>query len=1026
MRRLGIALLVLIVLLAVAIGGLLWRASVAPIPLAWLQPQIQAMVDRSSPFAVTFTDPSIGWDRAENVLELQVRNVEARAENDHLVASAPQLRGTVALAPLILERKINLVEVGLELPRIGLSRDADGKLALSFDGKLAEVPMGETAGGGGLEALLGGGPEGADPRLASLRRVEVHAPVLDYVEQTLGAKVSARDAVFAMVRTGEIWDTSLSAGLGDGRITAKAAPAATPPQLDVTMELESLEPSLLADFARDLPLAGLVLPVSGTVAFSVDPRTGTTGPASVDLTGQSGRIASESLGLAPLRLDGARLRGRIDAGLDGASIDELRLAGEGFIFDAKGSIGIAPSGVTADVTVDPDDLDVDEALRLWPTKVATDARTWLAEHVPAGKLGHATLKIGGRSSRPGQQDMAGSLEFSGARVIYLDGFPPADGLSGRVGLAGDSLTVSAPGGRTGDITLGATEVKLSNITGAGVARLQAKLDLSSTLPAALRLLDAPPIELGKKTGLSADRISGRHATALTLGLPLIDPLPPERITYRADARLTDLEVKNAFDGYSLGSDLLTVVAQTSGVSGKGTVRVNGVPVTVDFMQTEKPAADKIVRRVDASGQLDRAGMERLGFAWPAQLGGTVAVRAQVAEQANAIRTADLNLDLARASVTVPELQLAKTAGQAGTLVAKLTQVDARSLTVDLARLTMPGWTVEGHGAAALDPFAPQRIELTQARAPLGDLTANLFQQRGVWRGHVDIGSLDARPLVGGSSGGGGGPGGGSAGGLPDMALAFSARRLQLGETPLSKLIGSFEHTAGQWRTATAQAAIQDSDITLELGPAGRGTHFAVRGTDAGWVLRSITASDQGVRGGTFRLDTTLDQSGSRLGAEGDLKIRNFTMWGAPTIARIASLASISGLSNALSGRGVPVTRLVVPFRLRNDVVTVDTARLVGSDIGVRADGTIDMARNQIDLRGTVAPLYMINRTLGRIPIIGSLMSGSRSDALLAAGFSVRGALDQPQVSVNPLSALVPGFIRDLFGGFDTDPNSTGD
>ncbi|HMR33176.1 MAG TPA: AsmA-like C-terminal domain-containing protein [Geminicoccaceae bacterium] len=1019
MRRLAIAFVVLIVLVAVAVGGLLWRIGTAPLSLAWIQPQIQAMVDRSSPFAVTFTDPSLGWDRADNVLELQVRNVEARAENGHLVASAPRLRGTVALAPL-LGRRIELVEVGLELPRIGLARDANGKLALSFDGKLAEVPMGETAGGGGLEALLGGTPEGADPRLASLRRIEVQAPVLEYVEEALGARVTARDAVFTMVRTGEIWDTSLAAGLGSGRITARAAPAASPPLLDLVIELESLEPSLLADFARNLPLAGLVLPVSGTIAFSVDPHTGSNGPATVDLTGQSGRIASESLGLAPLALDGAILRGRIDAALTGASIDELRLAGEGFVFDAKGTIGLTPTGVTADVTIDPDDLDIDEALRLWPTKVAEETRTWLADHVTEGKLGYATLRIGDRSSRPGQQDLSGSLQFSGARVKYLDGFPPADSLSGNVGLAGDTLTLTAPGGRTGDITLGATKVTLANLTGAGVVRLQARLDLSSTLRAALQLLDAPPVELGKHTGIAADRVGGRQATSLTVSLPLVDPLPPAKIVYRADARLTGLEVKDAIDGYSLGADVLTLTAQPAGVSGKGDIRVNGVPVTVDFMQTEKPGADKIIRRIDARGQLDRQGVERLGFAWPAQLGGSVAAQALVTEQANAVRTADVTLDLARASVSVPELQLAKTPGQAGTLLAKLTQLDTHTLSVDLARLTMPGWTVEAHGAAALDPFAVQRIELTQGRSPLGDLTASLFQQRGVWRGHVDIGSLDARPLMaGGGGGGGGGP-------LPDMALALSARSLRLGETPLSRMIASFEHRGGQWRTASAQGAIEGSTIGLELAPAGRDTRLTVRGSDAGWVLRSISSSDQGVRGGTFRLDATVDQSGSRPAATGDLKIRNFTMWGAPTIARIASLASISGLSNALSGQGVPISRLIVPFRLGNDVVTFEAARLVGSDIGVRADGTIDIARSQIDMSGTVAPLYTINRTLGRIPIIGSLMSGSRSDALLAAGFSVRGALDQPQVSVNPLSALVPGFIRDLFGGFDTDPSSAGE
>ena len=135
----------------------------------------------------------------------------------------------------------------------------------------------------------------------------------------------------------------------------------------------------------------------------------------------------------------------------------------------------------------------------------------------------------------------------------------------------------------------------------------------------------------------------------------------------------------------------------------------------------------------------------------------------------------------------------------------------------------------------------------------------------------------------------------------------------------------------------------------------------------GWVIRSVADSDHGVRGGRLTLTARLPPTTGRLAANGELKIRDFTMWGAPTIARIVSLASFSGLANALSGRGIPVSRIVAPFALRNNVVTLDTARLVAADIGARADGTIDLDRQQFDLRGTVAPAYTINRLLGRAP-----------------------------------------------------------
>ena len=149
---------------------------------------------------------------------------------------------------------------------------------------------------------------------------------------------------------------------------------------------------------------------------------------------------------------------------------------------------------------------------------------------------------------------------------------------------------------------------------------------------------------------------------------------------------------------------------------------------------------------------------------------------------------------------------------------------------------------------------------------------------------------------------------------------------------------------------------------------------------------------------------------------GELKIRNFTLWGAPLVARIISLASFSGLGNALSGQGVPVDRLVAPFRIQDQVHHPRQARLVGSDIGARADGD-DRSRctSASTSSGTVAPAYTVNRIFGRIPIVGQILSGSRSDAALAATFSVsrpdRAAAGQRQPAGRPGARHDPRPVR---------------
>ena len=68
-----------------------------------------------------------------------------------------------------------------------------------------------------------------------------------------------------------------------------------------------------------------------------------------------------------------------------------------------------------------------------------------------------------------------------------------------------------------------------------------------------------------------------------------------------------------------------------------------------------------------------------------------------------------------------------------------------------------------------------------------------------------------------------------------------------------------------------------------------------------------------IRGGTFRLSADLTQTGGAVSGSGDLKIRNFTLWGAPTIARITTDhgQALERLSNMLDSVSVPATPTLV-------------------------------------------------------------------------------------------------------------------
>jgi uncharacterized protein YhdP len=126
------------------------------------------------------------------------------------------------------------------------------------------------------------------------------------------------------------------------------------------------------------------------------------------------------------------------------------------------------------------------------------------------------------------------------------------------------------------------------------------------------------------------------------------------------------------------------------------------------------------------------------------------------------------------------------------------------------------------------------------------------------------------------------------------------------------------------------------------------------------------------------------------------------------------LPSFSGAGSMLAGSGIPFSTLRGDFVYREDRLVLDKLLAYGGAIGLTSNGIVDLGRDRVDLQGTIVPAYALNSILGNVPVIGSLLLGGEGQGLFAANYRVTGSAADPQVSVNPLSALAPGFLRRLF------------
>jgi hypothetical protein len=95
--------------------------------------------------------------------------------------------------------------------------------------------------------------------------------------------------------------------------------------------------------------------------------------------------------------------------------------------------------------------------------------------------------------------------------------------------------------------------------------------------------------------------------------------------------------------------------------------------------------------------------------------------------------------------------------------------------------------------------------------------------------------------------------------------------------------------------------------------------------------------------------------------------------------------------------------------------TIEVKNMVarGPQLGLTLEGTIDRASDALDLRGTVIPsYYFLNEGADRIPVIGNIIGFATAGALQAVTFNVTGTRAEPVVTVQPLSSMAPGVIRE--------------
>jgi uncharacterized protein YhdP len=374
---------------------------------------------------------------------------------------------------------------------------------------------------------------------------------------------------------------------------------------------------------------------------------------------------------------------------------------------------------------------------------------------------------------------------------------------------------------------------------------------------------------------------------------------------------------------------------------------------------------------------------------------------------------ELAADLAGASIVVPGLAFAKPAGVSGRL--ELAAVP-RTNVVEIPRLELEAGDLHALASASIAPEdRSARFEISRFSLGETELTGVLEHTRtGPWRADLHATTVDLRRWLHLER-----PGpnllAASMGASFALDLHILAEQARLPGGSLDDLDLTLSRSEERWERMEARAGLNDAQkVRASLQPAGDGTHaFELVTDDAGGLLSALDPAATYPEGGTLRFEGKL-QSQEPLDFQGRIVVRSFMVRGAPVLAKILTLASLTGIENTLQGQGIHFERARADLAFRNGTLTVSDGRAHGSEVGITSSGKIDFDAGEIALSGSVVPFYTLNHILAQVPILGNLLAGREQMGAFAATYSIAGRLASPAFAVNPLSVIVPGFVRDLF------------
>lgn len=884
-----------------------------------------------------------------------------------------------------------------------------------------------------------------------LVRVTVEDATLAYEDKILGVVWRAEEAKIVLLRgdDGMVADTIFKGNFG-------ADPSAVP-QTYVRLRLDmpwdgaplarayfaGLTPAAIAAQSDKLSvLSGIALPLKGEAAMSLDSAF-MPQQLRFKVAGDAGLFNLLDLYPDPVDVRGLFASGAYDLPRGEGMIDQLQLDFGGpkaelraHLMPVAGDDGILRRRVEIKGTLS--DMPMDDLHRYWSAKLAPDAQAWVTGHLKTGTAVKSTVDMSLLTAPDKSvtvERLGGKIDFTGLDVDYFPPLQKVIKVDGHAEYDSDNFKIKVTSGQLDDMTVTGGTINISDLQQSHAADRHAMIDvavhLAGPLKTALGVIDSKPLEYPSKLGLDVKDVAGDADVDVTFKFPLHHTLQVHEVAVTAKAKIVNAHLPHVAAGYDLTGGPYDLDLADGFLRVRGSGRFGDAPITLDW---QKDFIDESKPDMMLTADLKAPAAMLAAFGAPEMLkpSGSMAAKLSYAENRNGTAALQLDGDLTPAGFSVPALGVAKGEGDPGALKLSLDLKNKKPVAIKSLQLDTPALTLAGRIDFAADAAATRlaRADLTALR--FGASTLGTATVVAIPAGGYDVTlqgqQLDASALFADDD-------------MPnsDEAAAQKTDPLAL-QVKVARLLTGKDRALDQVALSLRRneyARLDEFSLDAQAGgkpvavryqPANGGHSLHVEAGNAGAALDALGVS-RAVKGGTLVVDAApaVNAATPALTARdltGTAILSGFEMRDAPLLAKLLNAMSLSGILDLLNDKGVAFKKARVAFTYTDRgapaspdhnvrLIALKEGQTSGASLGLTFEGKIDLWAKVYDLNGTIIPVSDLNKMLAKIPLIGNVLTGG-GEGLIAATYKVTGPQKDPDVSVNPLSALAPGILRKIF------------